>query len=230
MITAGFRNADGIAAGNSLVIPSSASISNIDAGMICAWVMTTSTANTARNICVKNASGTGGIEWVKRAADGTQLRFSKYRATTAQTIDSPTGTLRANVPQFLALTWDINSTATHKMWVGALDTPATMVTPTSVLGTGLPASDLAVNLTIGNAGGAAQGWSGMIWMLAIGTKTDYTTDEIRRLQYRPSPFRGRAGLWIFDSVPAWDRAGNSAPGSLLGSGRLTADVLPRVSA
>lgn len=231
-IAVAFRGTDGAATGNGLSIKAGTNLANINAGFIFAWVKPDNVNNTARNVVAKNLVGPGGWELFKRAVDGTSLSFTRYRAAgTNMTIVSPTGVLKANVPTFLALTWDTATTANHKMYAGTLDTPAALLASTNTLGSGTaPASDAAQPIIIGNNGTSAAGWPGVVWAFGIAARTDYSLDEIRRLQYtvRPSMLRGCAGLWIFNSTPTVDLCGAGNHGALIGTGRMATDALPRV--
>ena len=229
MIASAFRGTDGSAAGNALVIQSSSAISSLSTMTVWVWVSSPNVSNSLRNIAGKSVSGPGGWEWFRRGVDGTQLQMSRYRsAGTPLTMQTPAGTLKANVPQFIFLTLDLSTSANCKMWVGTLDAPAASITPTVSLGSGAGASDAAQALQIGNTVSGSAGWPGTIWAMGISGKIDYTLDEIRRIQYSPLTFRNAAGLWIFDQMPTMDWSGNGNAGALAGTGRLSSDCLPRV--
>lgn len=229
MIANAFRNTDGAAIGNGLSVPASTALTNINAGTFWAWVKPDSVANTARNIVSKNVAG-GGWEMFKRAADGTSLNFTRYRtAANHHTIVSPTGVLKANVPTFIAVSWDVSTSGNMKMWSGTLDAPAALLASTNTLGSGTGSTDAAVGVVFGNTqSGGSQGWPGCIYAAGLSTKVDYTLDEIRRVQFNPLTFRNALGLWLFNAVPVVDVSGNGNTGALLGTGRLSNDCLPRV--
>lgn len=231
-IPAGVRNTDGSAVGNGVSIASTTATTNMNTGTLAIWARPDNVSNTARDFVSKNLAS-GGWEMFKRAVDGTSLNFTRYRngaGGTNQTIVSPTGVLKAGIPTFVAVSWDTTTSANMKMWLGTLDTPAALLASTNTLGSGTALnSDSATNIIIGNAGTTAGGWPGVQWWFGLSAQVNYTTDEIRWIQFHPGAFRACIGAWDLSRVPAVNACGNGSNGSIIGTvPRMSSENLPRV--
>ena len=225
----GLRTTDGAATGNAAIVTTVAAISDMNSGSLVVWAKADNTSNSTRTVVGKPVTN-GGWELFKRGTDGTVLRFAKYRAAgSATTIDSPTATIRAGVPQFWFISWDTSTSGNNKMWLGTMAAPASNASPTVTLGTGASSTDASRNISIGNSTGSA-GWPGVIWAVGLSRSITMTADEIRRLQYnfRPANLRSCIGMWILDGRPAQDLCSTNHA-VISGTATLGNDALPRVA-
>lgn len=180
---AAFGNING--SGNYLDIAPKSSIANITGGTgtIMFWVYSTTTANTLANISGKTVTG-GGWEIFKRAADGTQLRLSANRATTAYSLDTLTGTLTANTWEFYAFTFDLAVSANNKIYKGTLTSGLADVTGTVTLGSGSQSTDANRNMKLLSNAAGDRGWHGSLATFQIFNRI-LTKGEIQAQQFRP---------------------------------------------
>lgn len=176
-----------------------ASLVTTAVGTILVLANPSTTANAARNMCGKGV-GTTGHDWFKRGTDGTVLRFSLYRATTALQIDSTSGTLMANTWQMLAVTWDIATLGTCKVYRSLNGQPFEDRTDgaNTSLGSGAQSSD-AANAQImfsGRNSATNNGWPGAIQALARSNRA-LTQAELSAMVRRPwTRMPGLVGLWM----------------------------------
>lgn len=184
-------NADN--ASNTITVPGSASLANIDAGTVLVWFYLTTTASAARTAFGKTLPN-GGFHAFKRGVDGTVLRFERLRPTTSCTLDTPTGTLVAGTWQFFGITWDINSSANCRMMVGSLSTGARDISPTVAVGSGAPADDSAQSLAIMSDVTPGGGWPGSVSALAV-IRRVLSPRDIAGAQFDDWRQFGCAGLW-----------------------------------
>lgn len=232
-IPTGVRNTDGSAVGNGVSIASTAATTDMNTGTVFIWARPDTVSNAVRNFAHKMRTQ-GGWEFYRRAIDGTALQFVRYRngaGGTNLTMNSPTGTLKAGVPVFLAISWDTSTSANLKMYAGSMLDPATLLASTNTLGSGTALnSDSTVDIVIGNSGVSAAGWNGVTWFFGLSAKVDYQIDEIRRIQFHPGAFRSCIGAYVLAQVPAVNLCGNGSPGVLIGSSvRMSNESLPRVT-
>jgi hypothetical protein len=223
------RTPDGAATGNAAIITSVSAISDMSSGSLVVWAKADNTSNSTRSIVAKPVTN-GGWELFKRGTDGTVLRFARYRAAgSATTIDSPSGTIRAGVPQFWFISWDTSTSGNNKMWLGTLAAPASNASPTVTLGTGASSTDVSRNVTIGNSTGSA-GWPGVIWAVGLSRSITMNAEEIRRLQddFKPANLRSCIGMWILNARPARDLCSTNHA-VISGTATLSNDALPRVA-
>ncbi len=180
-------------AATQITVPGASAFSDMTSGTMLVWVYTTSVANAARVLFGKRGS-TGGWQLVKRGVDGTVLRFWAYRATTPMSVDSPSGTLKVNTWQYVALTWDVNTTANCQMVVGGVGTAPQPVAVTVAAGSGAPSSDVALNLDLMAEDSTSGGWPGSMAAFAV-IRRVLSVAELQGAAFRDWRRFGCAGLW-----------------------------------
>lgn len=200
------------------------SLTNLTAFSVLVLVRPSSVANTARNICGKVTGTTGGWEWFKRGTDGTILRFSRYRATTAGTVDTNTAALTVNEWQLFGVSWDDNAVGNCRVVRAPVLGNRAGVTVdvtnsgTLTVGSGAPASDAAQPLRLfGNSSNTSNGgWPGAIGAYAVIPRVMSLRDFSDAFR-APWQRLNAAGLWFpgdqgAPGAPLIDWSGNGNHG------------------
>ena len=206
----------GGATGERVNVGSDASLDNLSAFTLLAWVYRTGT------------KADGGLynkgmfvaqdrhpNWNLRGNDGATPTLSVDRATTdaGATGDNTADVIPLNTWSFQAATFD--ATAGPKLYRGTLRVPAVEFTYASapVVGAGALADDSAADAFIGNDAGLAKAFPGRIAVMAVLNRV-LSLSEIRAWQFRPRAMAGCVGYWQLGfrgtgTQPDWSGNGNA---------------------
>lgn len=165
-----------------VAITAAASINTMADGCACWWQYTTSVANNFRTAVGKaNNPASHGWQAHLRGTDGSVMRMDILRATVNGTVDTPAGTVKVNLWQFMAWYWSTTNNVAA-VYVGTLENPARDVGATVVIGSGAMNSDSADTLLIGNDTGVATSYPGVISAMMLIRNRRPSLDEIHQIQ------------------------------------------------
>lgn len=174
---------------NNAEVGAGASYASLTAATIMFWARATAINNVTRNIC-----GSQRWEIFRRAADGSQLRLSVNRATSAQTITSGVGMIVANEDAFWVISYDTGTSSNADLWKGTKTKPIALDT-NAITGAGSGSVTAMTTMRLFSNVTPTLSWNGPIYAFGIWNRVGITLAEMRDLQYDFRPTEGCVGFW-----------------------------------
>jgi hypothetical protein len=217
---------------------SGATLDDINAGTMLAWVYRTGTTSDRMIYMKGNAAELNRAKYLKvNSSDNGQgagsLQFGMYRATTPMLVE-PTGTpVTQDAWTCIATTFDsAGADGDQHIYIGDLDDPLTEPGAYTVrqAGSGTPTSDAEDAFHIGNEMQVSPlrfSFPGRIALLAYWNRV-LTLQELREQQYRPHPTSGCVLFASMTTTPTVvDESGNGNDGTVSGA-TLTDGIPPQM--